>query len=235
MNLKKRVLCGIKVAVVLALLCGLATISPAQEAGLLEQNPAYLNINEAFDFSVAKPVVNIHLPKFLLNNMLSQLDNSPDDPFAETGINISELTKDIQLLHIVVFETKDPQMAEATRSGLENLKNSMSSKWMPIVNVPDGNVTIFAIGDETGSRLAGLAMMVADKNAIVIGNIVGEIQIGKIIAAASKIAAKGGLKPGENDILQKLMGGLNPAPISKDPQPAGTAEQQGSQTNPQDQ
>jgi hypothetical protein len=133
-----------------------------------------------------------------------------------------------------VFETKDPQMVEATRAGLEKLKNSMSSKWMPIVNVPDGNVTIFAIGDETGSRLAGLAMMVADKNAIVVGNIVGEIQIGKIIAAASKIAAKGGINPGENDILQKLMGGFNPAPISKEPQPVEPFGQEGSQTNPQD-
>lgn len=234
MNLKKRTLCGIKVAVVLALLCGLSTISLAQETVLPEQNPAYLNINEAFDFSVAKPVVNINLPKFLLDNMLSQMDSGPDDPFAETGINISELTKDIQLLHIVVFETKDPKTAEAARSGLEKLKNSMSSKWMPIVNVPDGNVTIFAMSDKTGSRLAGLAMMVADKNSVVVGNIVGEIQIGKMIAAASKIAAKSGVNPGENDILQKLMGGLNPAPKSQGPQPAGPVGQQGSQTNPQE-
>ena len=100
MNLKKRTLGGIKVAVVLALLCGLSTIGLAQETVLPEQNPAYLNINEAFDFSVAKPVVNINLPKFLLDNMLSQMDSGPDDPFAKTGINISELTKDIQLLHI---------------------------------------------------------------------------------------------------------------------------------------
>jgi hypothetical protein len=234
MNIKKRILGGFKVAVVLALLCGLATIGLAQEKGSLEQNPAYINIDEAFDFSVTKPTVNIHLPKFLLDNMLSQLDGSPDDPFAETGIDISELTKDIQLLHIVVFETKDPQTMEGAKSGLEKLKNSMSSKWMPIVNVPEGNVTIFAMSDETGSRLAGLAMMVLDKNAVVVGNIVGEIQIGKIIASASKIAAKGGMNLEENDILQKLMGGLNPAPANQGAQPAEPVGQQGSETDPQD-
>lgn len=232
MNIHKRALGFIKAATILVLLCGFAAIGIAQETGPLEENPAYLNIEKAFDFSVVKPTVNIHLPKFLMNNMLSQLDGGPNDPFAETGVNISELTKDIQLLHMVVFEAKDPQTMEAAKSGLEKLKKSMNSNWMPIVNVPDGNVTIFAMGDETGSRLAGLALMVADKKAVVVGNIVGEVQIGKIIAAATKIAAKGGLNPGENGTLLKLMEGLNPAPGPVGVPPAG---QQDSQANPQGQ
>jgi len=231
MNIKGEVSVGFISAAVLVLVFFLATMGMAQSTGELEQNPAYLNMDKAFDFSVVKPAVNIHLPKFLLNSMLSQMDGGPNDPFAEADINIADLTKDIQLVHMVVFDAKDPEMLESARSGLEKLKKSMSSKWTPIVNVPEGNVTIFAMGDETGNRLSGLAMMVSDTNAVVIGNIVGEVQIGKIIAAASKIAAKSGFNPGENDVLQKLMGGVKPmaGPGAMPPD-----EQQSSEATPQD-
>lgn len=210
MNIKKRALTGIRAAVVLTALCGIAVIGIAQEPGPLSENPAYLNIDQAFDFSVIEPTVNVNMPQFLLNNMVSQFDGGPDDPFAGSGINIAELIEDVQLVRVVVFDSKDPEKQKIVRSGVEKLKKSMSSKWMPIVNVPDGNVTVFAMGDETGERLAGLAMMVAENNSAVIGNIVGEVQIGKIIAVAGKMAAQAKDNPAAKEMLQKLMQGMNP-------------------------
>ncbi|MEJ2108730.1 MAG: DUF4252 domain-containing protein [Acidobacteriota bacterium] len=233
MNRKDRIIGGLNTAVVLALLVAFVSMGMAQDMETLEQNPAYLDLDKAFDFSEVTPTVNIHLPKFLLDNMLSQMDGGPNDPFAEAGVNIADLTKDIQLMRMVVFDAKDPETMKAARSGLEKLKKSMGSKWLPIVNVPEGNVTIFAMGDESGSRLGGLALMVSDANAVVIGNIVGEVQIGKIVAAASKIAAKGGFDPGKNEMLQKLMGGMNPAAASPGPVDVPPDGQPGSDGNPQ--
>lgn len=160
------------------------------------------------------------MPKFLLDNMLSQLDGGQADPFAGTGINVADLTQGIQLIRVVVFEVKDPEKQKKVSSGIEKLKKSMSSKWMPIVNVPDGNVTVFAMGDETGKRLAGLAMMVAEKNSAVIGNIVGEVQIGKIIAAAGKMAGAGEGGQAAKEALQKLLQGMQPPPPPDSEAPA---------------
>lgn len=224
MNIKKRALTGIRAAVVLTALCGITVIGAAQEPGSLSENPAYLNIDQAFDFSVIEPTVNVHMPQFLLNNMVSQFDGSPDDPFAGMGINIADLIEDVQLVRVVVFEAKDPEKQAIVKSGVEKLKKSMSSKWMPIVNVPDGNVTIFAMGDETGKRLAGLAMMVAENNSAVIGNIVGEVQIGKIIAVAGKMAAQAKDNPAAKEMLQKIMQGMQPPAA---PQDSGAAAPEG--------
>lgn len=212
MNIKKKALAGIRAAVILTLVFGITGIGMAQQPGAPADHPAYLNIDQAFDFSKIQPTVNVNMPRFLLDNMLSQLDGGPDDPFAGTGINIADLTQGIQHIRVVVFEVKDPEKQKIINSGVEKLKKSMSSKWMPIVNVPDGNVTVFAMGDETGKRLAGLAMMVAEKNSAVIGNIVGEVQIGKIIAAAGKMAGAGEGGQKAKEALQKLLQGMQPPP-----------------------
>lgn len=213
---------GFRTAVVLALILGITVIGMAQDRGSIAQNPAYVNIDQAFDFSVLKPAVNVHLPKFLLNNMLSEFDGGPDDPFAEMGVNMADLVKDIQLIRVVVFEPKDPQKMEIARAGIEKLKQSMSTNWMPIVNVPDGNVTIYAMGDASGEQLAGLAMLVADNKTAVIGNIIGNIQLGKIIGVASQFAFKAGTDPKAKEALEKLLGGMQPpaAAGSKTPPPA---------------
>ncbi len=212
MNIRKRTLAGIRASVVLTVFFGIAAIGMAQQPGAPADNPAYLNIDQAFDFSKIQPTVNVNMPKFLLDNMLSQLDGGQADPFAGTGINVADLTQGIQLIRVVVFEVKDPDKQKIVSSGIEELKKSMSSKWMPIVNVPDGNVTLFAMADETGKRLAGLAMMVAEKNSAVIGNIVGEVQIGKIIAAAGKMAGAGEGGQKAKEALQKLLQGMQPPP-----------------------
>src|SRR6187431_1023667 len=72
----------------------------------LENDPAYLAIDKAFDFKTIKPEVNINLPKFLLKDALADLDGGKDDPFAGSGINISELIQDIKLIRVIVIENK---------------------------------------------------------------------------------------------------------------------------------
>jgi hypothetical protein len=68
----------------------------------LENDPAYLAIDKAFDFNTIKPEVNVNLPKFLLKDALADLDGGKNDPFAGSGINISELVQDIKLIRVVV-------------------------------------------------------------------------------------------------------------------------------------
>ena len=235
MEIKKRALSGVRTAVVSVLICGITAIGVAQDTGPVTQNPAYLNIDRAFDFSAIKPAVNVHLPKFLLNNMMSQFDGGPNDPFAEMGVNAKDLIKDIQLIRVVAFEAKDPQKNEIIRAGIQKLKQSMSPRWMPIVNVPDGNVTVYAMGDETGEHMAGLAMLVADENDVVVGNIVGEIQLGKIIALASQMASKSGGNAKAKEALQKLMGSMQPQPVNPGSKAAPPSGQEGSEANPPDQ
>ena len=98
MKIKNSVLNGFRTAVVLTLICGMTAIGMAQDPGPLARNPAYINIDQAFDFSKIKPAVNVHLPKFLLNSMVSEFDGGPDDPFAEMGLDINDLVDDIQLI-----------------------------------------------------------------------------------------------------------------------------------------
>jgi hypothetical protein len=225
MNIRKRTLAGIRAVVVLTVILGIANIGMAQQPGAPAGNPAYLNIDQAFDLSKIQPTVNVNIPKFLLDNILSQLDGGPDDPFAGIGINIADLTQGIQHIRVVVFEVKDPEKQKIVNSGIDKLKKSMSSKWMPIVNVPDGNVTVFAMGDETGKRLAGLAMMVAEKDSAVVGNIVGEVQIGKIIAAAGKMAGAGEGGQKAKEALQQLLQGMQPPPTPSESETPAPAEQ----------
>ncbi len=48
----------------------------------LKEDPAYLPIDEVLDLQVAKPEVNVNLPRFLINNALSEFDGGPNNPFA---------------------------------------------------------------------------------------------------------------------------------------------------------
>src|SRR3954464_1139115 len=72
----------------------------------LENDPAYLAIDKAFDFKTIKPEVNINLPKFLLKDALADLDGSKNDPFAAAGVKISDLIQDVKLVRVVVIEGK---------------------------------------------------------------------------------------------------------------------------------
>lgn len=153
----------------------------------LENDPAYLAIDKAFDFKKIKPEVNINLPKFLLKDALADLDGGKGDPFAGTGINIAELIQDIKLIRVLVFEGQKTNN-EALASGIAALRATLEKKWTPITVVAEEkeSVGVYAISDPSGESTAGLAVLIHDGGDAVIANVVGRISLGKIIKAASR-------------------------------------------------
>lgn len=153
----------------------------------LENDPGYLAIDKAFDFKTIVPEVNINLPKFLLKDALSDLDGGKNDPFAGTGINISELIKDIKLIHVVVLDA-DKTNSEAVVKGVALLKSTLEKGWTPIAVVAEGKetVAVYAIGDPSGEFTAGLAVLIHEGGGdAVIANVVGRVSLGKIVKAAA--------------------------------------------------
>jgi hypothetical protein len=166
----------------------------------LENDPAYLAIDKAFDFKTLKPEVNINLPKFLLKDALSDLSGGTNDPFAGTGINISELVQDVKLIRVVVMEGKKNH-SEAIAQGIEALQSTLDKNWTAIAVVGEKNekVGVYAISDPSGNSVAGLAVLVHEGGGdAVIANIVGRVSLGKIVKAASH------MNKFPKDLLKKL-------------------------------
>ncbi len=151
----------------------------------IENDPAFLALDKAFDFKTLKPQVNINLPKFLLKDALADLSGK-DDPFAGSGIRISELIQDIKLIRVVVLDA-GKEYSEAVAKGMAALKSTLEKSWTPIAVVGDGDekVGIYAISDPSGESTAGLALLVHDGNDAVIANVVGRVSLGKILKIAS--------------------------------------------------
>lgn len=170
--------------------------------GDLKDDPAYLDIDSAIDLTEITPEVNVNIPKFLLNTALSEFTGGDDDPLAKLGVNLKELTQDVKLIRVVVIDGKK-ENAAAIMAGVENLKKQLSKDWISIVAVPKDNVFIYARSDASGEELAGAALLVADGNNLVIGNLVGNVPLGKL----AKIAAQLGQDDLE-DVLEQLTKGM---------------------------
>lgn len=163
----------------------------------LEDDPGYLGIDKAIDLKVVRPEVNVNLPKFLLKDAASSLNGGPNDPFAGTGINFADLIKDIKLIRVLVIESAEANRG-ALEKGMKALHAELAAKWTPIVTVPEGEVGIYMRGDATGESMAGLALVIDDKDDAVIANVVGKVSLGKIIQIASR------LDKFPKDLLKKL-------------------------------
>jgi hypothetical protein len=153
----------------------------------LENDPGYLAIDKAIDFTKVKPEVNINLPKFLLKDALSDLDGGKNDPLAGSGIIISELIQDIKLIRVIVIEGQKADSEDLVK-GMAKLRSTLESKWTPIVSISEEGqkVGVYAISDSAGESTAGLAVLIHEKGDAVIANIVGRISLGKIVKAASR-------------------------------------------------
>lgn len=182
-----------------ALAAFLALPTAALAQANLKKHPAYLNIDGALDLKTIKPEVNINVPRFLLNSALAEFDGGKDDPIGRLGINLKELTQDIQLLRVVVLDADDEHQ-EAVRKGLKKLHAQLEEHWTAIVSLPEDNVHVYARSDESGEELAGLALLVAEDGEAVIGNLVGNVPIGRI----AKIAAHLGEDMVPRELLQTL-------------------------------
>lgn len=182
--------------VVLSMLLSGPIVGVAQ--GALKADPAYLRIDETINLSIAKPEVSVNLPKFLLTNAASEFKGGPDDPFAKIGIDLNDLIKDIKLIRVMVIEASEESKAHLNKATAK-LRSDLEANWMSIVTVPEDNVGIYAMSDQSGEKMAGLALLINDGGDVIVGNVVGNLPIGKIL----KIAASMG---GQNSIdLQQII------------------------------
>jgi hypothetical protein len=166
----------------------------------LEKDPAYLPIDKVIDLKTIRPEVNVNLPRFLLKDALSEL-NSPSNGSPFAGTDIADLIKDIKLIRVVVIEAKHTNRV-ALDKAVKALQSELEKKWTTIVSVPEekDHVGVYAMSDPAGESTTGLAILVADGNDVVIGNIVGRVSIGKMV----KLASQSGKLP--KDFLKKLQG-----------------------------
>ncbi|MBL9138839.1 MAG: DUF4252 domain-containing protein [Verrucomicrobiales bacterium] len=192
-------------AVLTLALLALAPLRVRAQAGV-EADRAYLPIDQVIDLKAILPEVDINLPRYLLKDAVSELNGGTNDPLARTGINLSELVRDVKLIRVVVIEAKSTNRAALTK-GMASLRTILDSKWTPVVSVPGDNVGIYTLGDAKGESLAGLAVLIQDTNDAVIVNIVGNVSLGKILQVASSFDKL------PKDFLQKL------SKVSSDPAP----------------
>jgi hypothetical protein len=185
-------------ALTLALLvtCPLAGFGQASQQDV---DPACLPIDKVLDLKVFRPEVNINLPRFLLKDAATELNDTTSGPLGGKGPEFAELIKDVKSIRFVVIDankTNRPALDEA----IKTLRTHLEAKWTSVLSVPEDNVGIYAMGDPSGESVAGLAMLVYDNGDAVIGNIVGRVPIGKVI----KLAAQMDKLP--KDLLKKLQG-----------------------------
>ena len=196
----------------LALFIACPLFSRAQSS--LEKDPAYLPIDQAIDLKAIQPEVNVNLPRFLLQDAVTELHGGPDDPLVGTGIDLADLVKDIKLIRVLVIEAKETNRA-ALDKAVATLRTTLESKWTPITTVSDDKekVGVYALGDPSGEKMAGLAVLVHDGRDAVIVNIVGRVSIGKIVKVASH------MHKFPKDLLKKLMEAGNPENDEKPEKP----------------
>jgi hypothetical protein len=153
----------------------------------IEKDPAYLPIDKVLDLKANPPSVNVNLPRFLLKDVVSNLNTSNE--LAKSGIDLADLLKDVKLIRVVVFEGSKSNKKELGEA-MKKLMAETDSKWTSIARVHDGgdNVGVYAMGDPSGESMAGVAVLVqdGDEGDTVIVNVVGRVSIGKLMQAASK-------------------------------------------------
>ena len=175
----------------------------------LKNDPAYLPIDDAIDLNVVTPEVNVNLPRFLLNNIVSEFDGGDDDPFAQAGIPVQDLLKDIKLIRVMVIEGDNKSRPHLDRA-YEKLSHRLKNSWTPSVSVPEDNIGIYAVSDASGDQMAGLSLLIHDGDDLIVGNIVGNLPIGKILKLAQSFAGDNG------DKLKEIIGQFAAAGMAED-------------------
>ena len=187
----------------------------AQSQQNLKSDPAYLNIDGAINLEIAQPEVNVNLPRFLLKNAVSEFDGGDGDPFAKVGVNVSELIKDIKLIRVMVIEANEKSKTHLNQATAK-LRSSLEKNWMPIVNIPEENIGIYALSDKSGEEMAGLALLINDGGDVIVGNIVGNLPLGKILKIAASMGGENAL---DIEAIMAQFAGANPG---NDAKPSGS-------------
>lgn len=202
----------------------------ARAQNSIESDPAYLPIDKVLDFKAIPPQVNVNLPRFLLKDAISGLTNMPNK--MPGGVDLADLTKDVKLIRVVVFEVPKTNRS-VVEQGVTALRKELDTKWTSIANVHDGKdstVGVYAMGDPSGESMAGVAVLVADGNNVVIVNIVGHVSIGKLMGLAAQMHK---LPP---ELLQQLGVGGQTIRSTKNGNSAGSTNQtvESSDSKPKD-
>lgn len=187
-----------------------------------ESDPAYLAIDKAVDLKLIPPQVNINLPRFLLKDTINDLAGTTNGPLAGKGPEFAELVKDVKLIRLVIIEANKTNRP-ALDSAIKTLRAELEAKWTPIVTVPEENIGVYAMSDASGDKVGGMAVLVYDDGDAVIGNVVGNVPIGKAIRLASQMNK---LPKGLLQQLAGMSGSTNASTGSAAPKSAG----QGSET-----
>lgn len=169
----------------------------------LTQDPAYLPIDKVLDLKLAKPEVNVNLPRFLLMDAVSELDTGTNSPFAASGVTLQELVQDIRLIRFMVISTGKDNKAHVDQA-VATLTKHFETNWVSIFSVPDENIGVYAMSDPAGETMSGLAVLIHNGGDTIIGNIVGRISIGKLIKVATKFDHKTGASFIPKDLIEKL-------------------------------
>ncbi len=183
---------------VILILFALIALNPRAAFGQtdLEKDPAFLAIDKAIDLKAIPPQMNVNLPKFLLKDAISGLN---DTNFGSLGPELAELVKDVKLIRVVIFEA-DSDQREGLEKGLKTLQTELDAKWTAILKLPEDNINIYAKSDASGESMAGVALLINDGGDAVVANLVGNVSLGKLI----KLAMQSKKLP--KDLLQKLSG-----------------------------
>lgn len=141
---------------------------------------AYLNIDAIIDYSIAPPEVNINLPPFLLNSLKSDL--------AEQQPELAEITEGINSIRVLVIPRNDENSAHLAEA-YDQIHTLLEKDWTPILSVPEENLGIYAISDETGLEMAGIAGMISAEDNFIVINLAGKISLGKLLKIAHNMDA----------------------------------------------
>lgn len=159
-----------------------ALFGQAQVPAKVKASPAFIDVDTALDLTANPPTVNISLPRFLILNATSDL--------GEQFTEIADITKELEFVRVLVIEGKKQDDTTKLTEGAKALRQQLRQGWMPIVNVNDGEefVGIFALADESGEKMAGMAGLITEGGGdLVYFNLVGNVPLNKVIQLAGKM------------------------------------------------
>jgi hypothetical protein len=86
----------------------------------------------------------------------------------------------------MVIEAKD-ENREHIAAGVKKLRSLLEAGWISTVAVPEEGIGIYTKSDASGESMAGLALLISDGDETIVGNVVGNVPIGKLTKIASKM------------------------------------------------
>ena len=148
----------------------------------MKKDPAYLPIDKAIDLKANPPEVNVNIPRFLLNDALTGLDET--NFLKEAGIDLQDLFKDVKLIRVGDHRGQQKQ-PPGLRVGSQNA--SEGTRRQVDAHCANGRRCERLRAGETrkANPPPDCALLMNDGD-IIIANVVGHVPLAKILNIASK-------------------------------------------------